>query len=803
MQPSQLIPPRLRTTFATFLGVLALAAIASADTENPLLGTWYLTGFESEVNPPDSRTGQGSGNVLVAALPIRTVEVSEPAPGTLHFVFRRANGTIFDTEENTFARVGDFFESTREEGDPAGNERERFGIQLIRDGLALVHTLGGWLSADDTTLWDAWTAAAVLTREPLPKVNPSLWTGPYAGSEWIYGAEWNPDGGTWSFKRESGTLSVDVGKAGTGYRLHVRHDGEEADDIIPAKASGSFLAIDFQEKGGTLWDDEWSRGTLVLDREFYRVIQVSPHEAVVLGVAGAVARVTPKQVQNPVSYTQTDFAESNIIYLVSTANFAFEGQALSLAGPDDVGGPFTARGLPAGMQIDRDTGALTGFANVKPGNYAITRISGDFTDTVYVRVKAFPAPLLAHPDSPTKLVHSEYEALFRDPVTNDPVGKLELKLAAGGHFTGKLLTGRPGLRAIRGRLAPSSEGDSASVTLPLSGDISLQLHLSEEGGLSAELLASDLTAFALAAPGDFSGRVRLHSAANPAPGAQPRGNVAYTLALSPADDSGDAPVGHGWAAVNINPAGLLAAKGKLADGRPFTGSLRATTAGYLAYFKPYANVIDAYLAGRLALSPREGGGQHVATASDGAFVWSKPAPVSTSDRVPAFGPVALVARLEPWTRITTDEGFFTQLDVSGNTLAIVFDGGISETEPARPLPRELTFAVNRGAFSSSVSAPLLHDAPSSNTKAWAKVWKLSLNLANGTFTGHFVLSDVVAAPTAKNPDATRTVTRRVPFSGVLLNGVESPFALGQYVVPDLVTSNPSAGGAITLGAPLD
>jgi hypothetical protein len=810
-----MMPPLLTHPFrAALLRVLHLAALFSTPSlltaveTNPLLGSWHFTGFENEVNSTSSSNPTSKPKFYFGALPFKTVEISEPSAGTLRLVLKRANGTIFETVERSYVREGDWFESSHTEPDTDGRERQLLGFRVIRDGLVLAQDIGAWFAADDTQIWDAWGFAGVLTKTPLPKTNAALWAGPYSGSEWIHKTDYNDDSGTHFLSTETGSLTFTLDKSAAGYRFTSDYASEEETDTGTAKVSGPYLAVDWQESGGTIWDSEGAMGTLLNSRGYNRIVQVSDRELVILGVSGDISRISPKPGTDGFqAYNAIDYADSAVIYLQSTATFVREGQAVSLAAPDtEIAGPFKAKGLPAGITIDAATGALTGLANVKPGNYAITRTAAGFSDIVYLRVESFPSALLANPDSPSKLVYNEYEALLRAPADNALVGKVTLKLAASGLFSGTLVAGSPKADALKGRLVPYYNGSAyyAAAALPLSGGRTLHLMIDADS-LDAELEGLEGTTLGAVEAGTFSGRVRLFTAASPAPGGAAKGTVPYTLAFSLDSEPGSAPVGHGWATATINTAGALSLTGKLADGRPLTGTLRATSAGYLPYLKPYDKLPDAYLAGRLRLSARDGGGHHVASSEDGALVWSKPAPLNTSDRVPAFGPVTVSTRLEPWTKIVTAEEFAARLGTTGPAIAVVLSGGFSETDPARALPALLNFSVTKGKLASAVASPVLVEgdttaAIAANTKAWAKVWKLSTDLSKGTFSGEFYLTDSVSAPTKSNPEARKDVSRKVPFSGVLVAGGGWPFAFGHYVVPSLEKNGPSLGGRIELSA---
>lgn len=772
------------------------SALVTLRADHPLEGSWYLTAFEHEVATNPAAFAH-------APLPFKRVTITETTPGTLRLELRNASGALLETEERSFTQNGAIYESTRTETEPQGREHQRLAFQVLRDDLALAHDLGAFFALDDRDLYDAFGSAGVLTRNPLPKVNAALWAGPYAGQEWIYTTHYNQESGTWSLAREAGELDFQIDKSGSTYRFTATVVDEAEPYIGTLKPSGTFLTLEENEVGGIRFTAPDASGSILFDRSRYRLLQISSTELVLLGLSGAVARISPTE-GNPfpfIAYNTIDFADSSVAYLQSTANFAFEGQAVSLPAPSaETSGIFTAKGLPAGLTLDSVSGALTGFANAKPGNYAITRTAGSFTDIVYLRILPFPDNLLANPDVTTRVSASEYDALLREPGTDLPVGKVELKLSQGGLFTGKLTTGVTRAFVLKSRLAPNADGNEASTSIVLPDASVLNVSIDPEGRIFASLSAGDTT-IGVTQPGAYGGRVRVFSATNPAPGGQSSGNTAYTLALSPLGPEG--PTGHGWATGTITPGGNLTLKGKLADGHPLTASLRATTGGYLPYLKPYGTgLVNNHLAGRILLTSRPGGGFHQPADTTTDLHWRKPAALGSSDRIAAFGPVALDAALEPWASITTAEQFAELLGISGAALSVsIASEDATNLDPDRALPDTLAFTVTNGRFASSVASPVLDEtSPTANTRAWAKVWNLSVNLKAGTFTGQFTVRDVVEAPTSSNPSATKTIVRSVPYTGVFLQGSDNTLpGLGQFVIPDLIKTDPSSVGAITFG----
>lgn len=185
-------------------------------------------------------------------------------------------------------------------------------------------------------------------------------------------------------------------------------------------------------------------------------------------------------------------------------------------------------------------------------------------------------------------------------------GFLKLSMGVTGAFTGRFTIGGKAY-SFRGNFDPAGV---ATVTIkrsllpPLT--ISLALDLAEgtqriSGSVTdGNFVASISADHALLAPAK-------HFAAG-----------RYTVSLPPNPEQADAgaPSSPGAALLVVNPAGVAALSGTLADGRTFSGTATVSKDGELPLYVPLLSGTGS-LAGRASFDPRTG-------AFDGAVLWTKP-----------------------------------------------------------------------------------------------------------------------------------------------------------------------------------
>ena len=451
---------------------------------------------------------------------------------------------------------------------------------------------------------------------------------------------------------------------------------------------------------------------------------------------------------------------------------------LSGGAPVPAGLVYKAVGIPPGLKLDPATGLVTGLVTSAPKTFTVTTwaqvgTAKSAVNTATLVIGAFPAALVGSYEA---LLHAANEAAL-------PAGKVSLKVAANGTFTGTLLTDDLAAFTLKGRLALAADNASGSASLTLSrGKILPAYRLDVAASTGTPALSSTLSA-ASATLGVSTDGARLLATAPV--GAAGR----YTVLLSAPANLGavtEHPLGDGYATATIAANGTLALSGKNADGTKLAGSFPlGADHSYRVYAKPYA-LVGGYLAGTLPLSSRADNAArwHVAPAAGSDVYWRKPDPVAaTTSYADGFGPLALSVRIEPWTALskTTTLAPLLGLGSSGDlTLALAATGvANNETDPYG-LPKQLTLsAANTFAVVGDNSSALFT----------AKV-----NPATGALGGAFTLKAI--PPVAK---------RTVAYSGVLLQAAPADLpglvGGGFFLLPAATRGGPALSGKVELATP--
>ncbi len=450
-----------------------------------------------------------------------------------------------------------------------------------------------------------------------------------------------------------------------------------------------------------------------------------------------------------------------------------------LAGGEPVpaGLGYKATGLPAGLKLDPATGRISGLVTAAAGTFKVLTWTQAGTtksavNTATLVIGAFPAELVG-----------SYEALLHTPGDAPlPAGKVSLKVAANGTFTGKLVASDLAAFTLKGRLGLAADNGAGSASLTLSRGATLPAYLL---ALTASAAAPSLSAALSAGPdtvGVANDGARILAAAPV--GAAGR----YTLLLAEPtrlDGVAEHPRGDGYATVTLAATGALSLTGKNADGTKLSGSFPlGADHAYRIYAKPYATLVGGYVAGTLPLSPRadDASRWHVAAEAGSDLYWRKPDPAAaTTHYADGFGPLALTARLEPWTKITATAPLLPILGSPASlTVAIAATGVANDETDLYGLPRQLS-------LSSANAFAVVGD----NSSA---LFTAKVNVTTGALSGAFTLKAI--PPLLK---------RSVTYSGVALQAAPAdlPGLIGGgfFLLPASSVGGPVFSGKVELSAP--
>lgn len=215
-------------------------------------------------------------------------------------------------------------------------------------------------------------------------------------------------------------------------------------------------------------------------------------------------------------------------------------------------------------------------------------------------------------------VAATYDALLRDPVSDEPVGRLEVKVEADGRCSGRLLFEDGGDYAFKGDFDLGSyeaAGSDVVVIKRATGKSSLELDLVYDA-------AKRTLGAGLSVKGDPD-LLGLADASLRTASAKAKGS--YTLSLKPI---GRVPSGQPkktfTATATIGADGVMRLQGKTGDGAAFDEKIPAgADLTYAVFIQPYGKA-RGHIAGRLKLVKQ--GSVYTATlASGGEFHWFRPA----------------------------------------------------------------------------------------------------------------------------------------------------------------------------------
>lgn len=387
---------------------------------------------------------------------------------------------------------------------------------------------------------------------------------------------------------------------------------------------------------------------------------------------------------------------------------------------------------------------------------------------------AFAAPI------PADLAGS-YQALLRE--AGSPAGLIAMTVSTKGAVSGKLTTEENKTYSFKTTLdyaegqanPPSAITISRGKTLaPLSLALRIE-DISETVKTLVATLSEEDTNDRTASDG-FKVKTYGKGEAAPTLGA-------YTLAFELANEgSEDEPAGSGYGIAKVDAKGVMKITGKTGDGYTLTASIPNGSANqFVMFVNPYKRA-NSFFAGKITLTQREDELFHMLPTVEGFdFQWKKDAGAKDKSYRDGFGPLDVLASIEPWTAPGKGEtlGGILNIDLD-ESFDIAFSGGLpsSRTPTALALDIKNNLQVVTGAAGS----------PSTLIgTGWSKIFSGKIDPKTGKVTITINLEDSV--PTS-NPLRPKLVKRKVTIEGVVLKVEvegegEFRFAPGFMLIPPL------------------
>lgn len=422
---------------------------------------------------------------------------------------------------------------------------------------------------------------------------------------------------------------------------------------------------------------------------------------------------------------------------------------------------YTVTGMPPGLAIDAATGLIKGIPT-KGGRFHVTVKARNAKGAALVSPQ-FDIDIASLQPGLVGAFHGYVEP---NPDINGNMGsRLEMTTTLTGAWSGKLITGSSTV-ALRGTLLSDVDTPTVAdcvITIPRKNASALTLALQLDhhaNALTGTLKDQDDET---AAVSGWRNQWKATLKATDYTGL-------HTFRLTNASTSTGTPQGFGFGSFKLSKdtTGSVTLSGKAADGSAFATTTFAGPDGELLVYQSLYNGRGS-LGGILRINT---GDSPTPGKVAGTVNWFKPSPLSTSRDTlykPGFGPLALSADGGLFPVLTPGGLLMNLIAGAGNTRILFGSGGLDLEE--REFGQTLTIS-NPSLSGKTNSATIPANAN--------KLTMPTLNAANGSFGGSFVLFGLTAAQ-----------NRTVKYSGQIVHGSEGPRGYGYFIL-----SQPTGGGAM-------
>lgn len=419
---------------------------------------------------------------------------------------------------------------------------------------------------------------------------------------------------------------------------------------------------------------------------------------------------------------------------------------------------FSAKGLPAGLTINPQTGVISGRPRQsRGGGFPVLLIAENREGRVSLPTLLQVRPLPAGTAGAFAAVLAPSE-----PLNQRLGGRMDLNIAESGSLSGSLQVGTQRYR-LRGSVQATLASNivSAAISIPRRNRSPLSLAFAIGDGEPDSLAGQLQDPEVIAASADLTGWHLPWSKKLPA--------TAYTglhnLLLAPPQSETETPAlprGQGFASFTPSRTGKTRLIGKLADGQSFAISSAVGARGQVAVHQLlYRGPWRGSLSGRLDVSSGAPQPAPLGNQINGTLLWNRPADTTgrsllypsgfrrhelqvVGSGYAALSHAVLLDLVEPDTE--------AQLEFQAAKLA---DLPTSPAISVRLLPRN--------------GVVLPQDNPTRTT--------LRTNVLKGTFSGEFRVVDGVEQ-------------RQARFEGRVIHGLDGPYGAGFFLLPELGVLRP-------------